>query len=173
MHMGNGKYHCALTGNQVFVLADVRPLLGAEFLCTNGLLVDVKNCCLVTAEGFNVLPCSKSTFPMTTLSSALTEGCEFTRILGEFLDLTKPTFSSAVAGYVVVHHISASEPPEYARAHRMDPVKLAVAKAEFINMEKLGIVQHSNSPWASPLHMDPIADGGRGRFPYHPELMPS
>ncbi len=93
-----------------------RPLLGADFLCTNGLWVDVKNCCLVTAEGFNVLPCSKSTFPMNTLSSALTDGCEFTRLLGKFPNLTKPTFSSAVASHGVVHHISTSGPPVYAQA---------------------------------------------------------
>lgn len=39
-------------------------------------------------------------------------------------------------------------------------MKLAVAKAEFANMEKLGIVRRSNSPWASPLHIVPKADGG-------------
>ncbi|KAJ8386199.1 hypothetical protein AAFF_G00176230 [Aldrovandia affinis] len=27
-------------------------------------------------------------------------------------------------------------------------------------MEKLGIVRHSNSPWASPLHMVPKSDNG-------------
>lgn len=144
-----------------FVLADVsRPLLGADFLCTNGLLVDVKNCCLVTAEGFNVLPCSRSTFPTTTLSSALTGECRFAQLLCEFLNLTKPTFSSALASHGVVHHISTAGPPVHARPRRLDPVKLAVAKAEFINMERLGIVQRSNSPWASPLHMVPKADGG-------------
>ncbi len=142
-----------------FVLADVsRPLLGADFLCTNGLLVDVKNCCLVTAEGFNVLPCSRSTFPTTTLSSALTDDCEFTRLLCQFPNLTKPTFSSAVASHGIVYHISTFGLPVHARARRLDPVKLAVAKAEFANMEKLGIVRRSKSPWASSLHIVPKAD---------------
>ncbi|GAA6111958.1 uncharacterized protein LOC117501066, partial [Tachysurus ichikawai] len=122
-----------------FVLADVsRPLLGADFLCTNGL----------------------STFSTTTLSSALLDDCEFTLLLSNFPNLTKPTFSSAVASHGVVHHISTSGPPVYARARRLDPVKLAVTKAEFASMEKLGIVRCSDSPWASPLHIVPKADGG-------------
>lgn len=111
---------------------------------------------MVTAEGFNVLPCSISTFHTTTLSSALTGDCKFTRLLCQFPNLTKPTFSSAVASHVVVHHISTSGLPVH-------PVKLAVAKAKFANMEKLGIVRCSNSPWAMPIHIVPKADGG-----YHP-----
>ncbi len=150
-----------------FVLVDVsRPLLGVDFLCTNGQFVDVKNCCLVTAEGFNLLPCSRSTrstFPTTTLSSALTDDCEFTRLLCQFPNLTKPNFSSGVASHGVVHHISTCGLPVHARAHRLDPVKLTAAKAEFANMEKLGIVRRSNSPWASSLHIVPKADGS-----YHP-----
>ncbi|KAJ8386200.1 hypothetical protein AAFF_G00176240 [Aldrovandia affinis] len=47
-----------------FVLADVdRPLLGADFLCTNGLLVDVRNRQLIDAKDFNSLPCTRSSFP--------------------------------------------------------------------------------------------------------------
>ena len=34
-----------------------------------------------------------------------------------------------------------------------------MAKEEFIKMEKLGIVRRSASPWASPLHVVPKADG--------------
>ena len=35
-----------------------------------------------------------------------------------------------------------------------------MAKAEFANMENLGIVRQSNSSWASPLHMVPKPNGG-------------
>lgn len=88
---------------------------------------------------------------MTALSSALTDECEFTQLL---------TFSSALASYGVLHHISTSGLPVHAWPRWLNPAKLAVAKAEFANMEKLGIVRRSNSPWASPLHMVPKADGG-------------
>ncbi|KAJ8400845.1 hypothetical protein AAFF_G00391990 [Aldrovandia affinis] len=44
-----------------FVMAKVaKPLLGTDFLCANGLLVDVKNCKLVNAEDFGSFPCTLS-----------------------------------------------------------------------------------------------------------------
>lgn len=36
---------------------------------------------------------------------------------------------------------------------------LATARKAFATMESFGIVRHSNSPWASPLHMVPKMDG--------------
>ena len=41
----------------------------------------------------------------------------------------------------------------------MDSAKLAAAKAEFQQLEKEGIVQRSDSDWASPLHMVKKSDG--------------
>jgi hypothetical protein len=35
----------------------------------------------------------------------------------------------------------------------MDGEKLAAAKAEFKQLEEDNIIQHSTSPWSSPLHM--------------------
>ncbi|XP_039874441.1 G-protein coupled receptor family C group 6 member A-like [Simochromis diagramma] len=46
----------------------------------------------------------------------------------------------------------------FAHAHCLDPAKLSVAREEFAAMERLGIVQSSNSAWASPLHMVPKSD---------------
>jgi hypothetical protein len=39
------------------------------------------------------------------------------------------------------------------------PKNLEIAKAEFKSLESAGIVHHSKSPWASPLHMVPKKDG--------------
>ena len=41
----------------------------------------------------------------------------------------------------------------------MPPEKLASAKKAFEEMEKLGIVRRSNSPWSSPLHVVLKSDG--------------
>ena len=49
--------------------------------------------------------------------------------------------------------------PLKSRYRRLDPEKLAAAKAEFKAMEEQGIIQRSNSSWASPLHMVKKKDG--------------
>lgn len=143
-----------------FVTAKVsNPLLGADFLCAHGLLVDVKNRRLVSAETFSSFPCELSGSGSSRLSSTLTAS-EFSSMLAEFPALTMPTFSAATAKHGVEHYIPTTGPPVHARARRLDPGKLAIAKAEFEAMECLGIVRRSNSPWASPLHMVPKAIGG-------------
>ena len=49
--------------------------------------------------------------------------------------------------------------PAKARYRRLDPEKLAAAKADFQQMEQQGIVRRSSSDWASPLHMVRKKDG--------------
>jgi hypothetical protein len=59
----------------------------------------------------------------------------------------------------VKHHIVTRGPPVAARFQRLDAEKLAAAKMEFLQLEKEGIVRHSDSPWASLLHMVWKPDG--------------
>lgn len=54
-------------------------------------------------------------------------------------------------------------PPIHGQARFLDPETLAMAKAEFEMLEYHGIVRHSDSLWATPLHMVQ-KPGGRG---YH------
>jgi hypothetical protein len=49
--------------------------------------------------------------------------------------------------------------PVFAKDRRLDPDKLKIAEAEFRSLEAAEIVRRSNSPWSSPLHMVPKADG--------------
>ena len=51
-------------------------------------------------------------------------------------------------------------PPVYSRPRRLTADKLAIAEAEFQQVEKAGIIRRSNSPWSSPLHMVPKSSGG-------------
>ena len=60
----------------------------------------------------------------------------------------------------VKHFIPIKGRPVFARARRLAPDKFASAKQEFLEMEKMGIIQKSNSPRASPLHMVPKSNGG-------------
>ena len=60
----------------------------------------------------------------------------------------------------VEHYLATTGPPVYARVQSLDPTKLAVAKAEFANMERMSIVRQFDSPWASPLNIVPKLGGG-------------
>ena len=78
---------------------------------------------------------------------------EFADVLKEFPAVTRPQFSTGDVKHNVQHCIPTSGPPTHAKAHRLSPEKLAIARREFTEMERLGIVQRSSSAWASPLHM--------------------
>ena len=147
--------------NWKFITAKVTfPILGADFLCAYGLLVDVKGRRLVSAETFCSYACTLSGPGAVRLSNMLSATDEFLRLLSEFPDLTQPTFSSSTIKHGVEHYISTSGPPVHARARRLDPTKLTIAKTEFENMVRLGIIRRSNSPWASPLHIAPKPGSG-------------
>ena len=68
-------------------------------------------------------------------------------------DVTKPTRYDQPVKHAVAHHIVTSGPPVCAKAQRLSPDRLAVARQEFQHMLDLGIVRPSQSQWASPLHM--------------------
>ena len=70
--------------------------------------------------------------------------------------LSSDGFSASTLNHGVFHDLPmVPGPPVFAKAHRLDADNLASAQAEFIKMEKAGIVVRSSSPWSSPLHMGP------------------
>ena len=81
-------------------------------------------------------------------------------MLQDYPEILQPHFSSDTVRHGVQHHITTATAPVHAKARRLPPDKLAVAKAEFEEMEKMGIIRKSNSPWASPLHIVPKSNGG-------------
>jgi len=85
------------------------------------------------------------------------------RLLAEFPDvLSSDGFTASKPKHGVQHTLpTVPGPPVFAKARRLDPKKLASAKAEFefTKMEKAGIIRRSDSPWSSPLHMVKKPDG--------------
>jgi transposase InsO family protein len=144
-----------------FVLAAVeKPLLGADFLRHSGLLVDVKTKRLVDPTTFASVPLAPAPYALQHLTTVSTDKTPYDRLLQEFPAITKPTFTCPSVAHGVTHHIPTTGPPVHARARRLPPDKLAVAKAEYQTMLDLGIIRRSNSPWSSPLHIVPKANGG-------------
>ncbi len=58
-----------------------------------------------------------------------------------------------------VHHIQTAGPPATGQFRRLDPAKLAAAKAEFSKLEKDGIIRGSSSNWSASVHMVMKPDG--------------
>ena len=146
-----------------FVVASVsQPLLGADFLRAHSLLVDVKHHRLVNTQLFANAPVEIAAEPDTPPSINTFSWREnvFAKILTQFPMITSPQFSGDAPNHGTQHYISTTGPPLHARARRLSPAKLALARNEFNKMLDLGIVRRSSSPWASPLHMVPKASGG-------------
>ena len=144
-----------------FVIAEVtRPLLGADFLRANSLLVDLKGKRLVDAETYYSSPLCEAGALALHLSTISRQGNEYDKLLANFPEITRPNFSTRHNKHGVEHFIKTTGPPIHAWARRLPPDRLASAKAEFLKMEAMGIIRRSNSPWASPLHMVPKASGG-------------
>ncbi|KAM9310038.1 uncharacterized protein KZ484_025989 [Pholidichthys leucotaenia] len=135
------------------------PILGADFLCAHGLLVDVANRRLVNALSFDSVPCTARGAGPVTQANITAPGSKFHTLLTQFPALAVPTFSAAIAKHGVEHFTTTTRPPVFARPRRLDTAKLAIAREEFANLERLGIIRRSNSPWVSPLHMVPKAEG--------------
>jgi hypothetical protein len=70
-----------------------------------------------------------------------------------------PSTSWPSPKHKTVHSIHSSGPPVFARARRLSTAQLAIAEKTFKELESLGIVRLSSSPWANPLHMVPKPNG--------------
>ncbi|CAH8500068.1 unnamed protein product [Schistosoma mattheei] len=144
----------------VFIVAQVkRPILGADFLSAYNLLVDMTKKRLIDAntrlqvEGTPSNDCEIHGVRIMKPANNV-----FNDILTEYECITKIDYQKECDPHHVQHHITTTGPPISARARRLPPSKLQVAKREFEHMMQLGIIRPSNSPWASPLHMVPKKD---------------
>ena len=59
----------------------------------------------------------------------------------------------------IVHYIETTGPPIKQRPRRLSPEKLAVLRKELSQVEQLGIIRPSSSPWGSPVHMVKKSNG--------------
>ena len=148
-----------------FVVAAVsRPLVGADFLRHHGLLVDLPHRRLLDARPLakvhNICRPLALGEHLPQDNAVAYAGDPYAQLLADFPTLTEPSFRRSEPLHGVELFIPTKGPPVHARARRLPPDKLAIAKEEFRNLEQLGIVRRSNSPWSSPLHMVPKSSGG-------------
>lgn len=144
-----------------FIKADVtRAILGADFLRSHNLLVDLKGSRLVDAASFRSFPCTSGNTSRCNVSPVLVpEQDSFAELLAEYPEVTTPTFDSTTPAHGVFHHIETKGHPVFCKVRRLNPERLEIAKSEFLAMERLGVVRKSSSAWSSPLHMVPKSGG--------------
>ena len=142
-----------------FIIADVKqPILGADFLGHHHLLVDVRARKLI--DQVTELSTVASLVSSSQLSlKMLNVNHPYHDIISKYPDITRPTSFKDPPKHSVVHYIETSGPPVHSRARPLAPDRYAKVKEEFRIMQEMGICRPSKSPWASPLHVVPKANG--------------
>lgn len=145
-----------------FTIANVSyPIIGADFLNHYNILVDLRGARLIDANTKLNTQCKiRAVDPSHVSVTSLPEPRdEFTKLLAEFAQLTRPVDPAVKAEQGVFHFIETTGPPKSVPARRLPPAKFKQAKEEFEYMMKQGICRPSKSSWASPLHMVAKKDG--------------
>ena len=81
-------------------------------------------------------------------------------LLDRYPEICKPSFTLKDPQHGVRHHIPTEGAPVQSRARRLDPEKLAIAKAELEKLVDLGIAYRGKSEWSSPLLVTTKLNGG-------------
>ena len=102
--------------------------------------------------------CSVTVKPLS-LNRVNTVQNEYTKLLGQFPELTRPTTKGETVKHGITHKNVTKGHPVFARPRRLAPDKLVTAKREFDEMIKLGVIEPSDSEWFSALHMVPKKNG--------------
>ena len=148
LQLGKHRYTARL------IKADVkRPLLASDFIRHHNLLVDVRGQRLIEADTYSSVTCHVTSTHPDELALIGSDCNQFHRVLKEFSAILQLTFSCTLIFTWCQHYITTSGPPVHARSRRLSPDKLAVAKEESREMERMGIIWKLNSPWASPLYL--------------------
>lgn len=139
-----------------FIIADVtRCILGADFLTHFNLQINLKRKQLLE-DGVTHLTTPLATSLKTNDHiqgvSLIKHKTAYSDILKKYNELINQT-SQHDSKHSTVHFIQTTGPPIAAKARRLSPEKLQIAKQEFKSMCQAGVCRPSNSPWSSPLVM--------------------
>jgi len=143
-----------------FIIAEVlQPIIGADFLAHYHLLPDMKRKKLI--DGTTGLAVQGITARYTVPSvKTIAERTQYHKILTRFPEITSKQGTTPKRKQQTQHYIKTTiGQPEASRPRRLAPDRYQIAKKEFGQLLKEGIIRPSKSPWASPLHMVPKGTG--------------
>jgi hypothetical protein len=145
----------------IFLVADVQmPILGIDFLNHFDLLVDTRRRQLVDRTTSLVVGgILADTAPISPVYQAPQTSPAYHTLIESYPSVFRASTHLPAVTSATQHHIVTQGPPVFAKARRLTPDKLRIARAEFEHMLELGIIRPSQSPWSSPLHMVPKKSG--------------
>ena len=146
-----------------FVIADVQTrILGADFLARNYLAPNHRDALLLNLQDYSTLPAEHArgiTYSPVNFVHQIDD--PYYQLLDSYPEILTPSFTLKEPVHGVRHHIPTKEgPPVQSRARRLDPEKLAVAKAEIEKLVDLGVCYRGKSEWSSPLLVTTKPCGG-------------
>ena len=124
-------------------------MLGADFLRLHNLLIDICGKRLIEADTYSSIFCVATHASVHQLATISPVSNQYRKVPLGYQEIIQPTFSSDTVLHGVQHYITTSGIPVHDKARMLALDKLAIAKTEFLEMEKMGIIRKSNSP--SPL----------------------
>ncbi|GFW38101.1 transposon Ty3-G Gag-Pol polyprotein [Trichonephila clavipes] len=130
------------------------PIIGADFLYNFRLVPDISKQALLDSETNIKCHCILGNSRIHSIKTVSGDSV-YHELLRKFPDITKPPRPDQEIKHSVVHYIETNSRPVTAKARRLAPDRLRIAKAEFENMITLGHMRPSKSNYASPLHMVP------------------
>ena len=138
-----------------FIVADGKqPILEADFLIHYNLLVDLSGRCLHDMITGLAIAATLSSIKPLSLNRIDSTHNEYTELLNQFPELTRPRMKGETVKHGITHKIVTKGHPVLARPRRLAPDKLVTAKREFDKMIKMGVIEPSDSEW-SAFHMVP------------------
>ena len=134
-------------------IADVRQsILGADFLAHSYLAPNHRDGNIIDLKDYSVLKADFETKDEPLRVNFVEQSVDpFYQLLDRFPDLSNPSFRVKTVEHGVQHYIPTEGPPVQARARKLAPDKLAVAKTELEKLVALGVCQRGKSEWSSPL----------------------
>ena len=121
-----------------FIVADVKqPIIGADFLIHYSLLVDLNSRSLRAMRSALAIPATLSSIKPLSLNRVDTVQNDYTKLLGQFPELTRPTTKGEPVKHGITYKIVTEGHPVFTRPRRLAPDKLVTAQRELDDMIKL------------------------------------
>ena len=114
------------------------------------------------------IPATLSSIKPLSLNRVDTIHNDYTKLLGQFPELTHPTTKGETVKHGITHKIVTKGYHVLACPRRLAPDKLVTTKCEFDDMIKLGVIEPSDSEWSSALHIVPFLQ----RLPDRQNILP-